>query len=139
MSEIAQAYNWIDSTLRADVSLMTASVGGVWQGIADISTVGPHVSYTQQSSADTLTMNAVRLFANILVQIKAVGPSSQYVTLVTIADLIDTDFKRAGPVALASGGVLACWRESTLALEEVVNGAQISHLGGLYRVLLQAS
>ena len=139
MSEIAQAYQFIDSTLRADTSLMTASVGGVWQGIADISTVGPHVSYTQQSSADKNTVNAVRLFANLLIQIKAVGPSSQYVTLVTIADRIDTDFKRVGPVTLASGYVLACFRESTLALEEVVNGAQISHLGCLYRIQLEGS
>ncbi len=139
MSEIAQAYAWLDATMRADTSLMTNASGGVWQGIADIGVTNCHVSYTQQSSADKNTVNAVRLFANLLIQIKAVGPSSQYVTLVTIADLIDTDFKRVGPVTLASGYVLACFRESTLALEEVVNGSQISHLGGIYRIQLSGS
>src|SRR2546430_4332657 len=42
-------------------SLMAAATGGVWQGFANIGTVGPYALYVQQSSADTLTANARRL------------------------------------------------------------------------------
>jgi hypothetical protein len=40
-------------------------------------------------------------------------------------------------VPLSSGGVLACWREQSLAYSELVNGQPWSHLGGLYHIELQ--
>ena len=139
MSEIAQAYAWIESTCLADSALTTAATGGVWQGLADIGTVAPFVSFTQQSNSDVLTLNAVRLWDNILMQIKAVGPTSGYATLITIADRIDTLFGSVRYVALSVGGVLSCYRESAYALDQEVNGQQWSYLGGLYRIALQGS
>jgi hypothetical protein len=139
MSEVAQAFQWVNSTMRADSALMSAAVGGVWQGYADIGVTGPYTLYGQQASSDVLTMNAVRLWASILMQIKAVGPVNNYAALVTIADRIDTLFKRVGPVGLAVGGVLQCYREQSLALDEVIAGQQWSHLGGLYRIDVQSS
>jgi hypothetical protein len=139
LSETAQAFGWIYSTMIADTALMAAATGGVWQGFADIATVGPYALYLQQSSADTLTMNARRLFVRGLFQIKAVGPTANYAALVTIADRIDALFKSVASVALSSGGILCCYREQSLAYEELVNGQQWSHLGGLYNIDLQAS
>src|SRR5260221_17991 len=142
MSEVAQAFQWISSTMRADTSLMAAAVGGVWQGMADIGTVPPYASYAQQANSDVLTMNKVRLWASLLMQIKAVGPASQYTALVTIADRIDALFKSVRPTALpGSGGVLECYRDGSVAFDEpkLVNGVQWSHLGGLYRIDLQGT
>lgn len=139
MSELAQAFNYVVTTMQADSALTTAAVGGVWQGFADIGTVPPYALVTQQANADTLTMNAVRLFNSMLLQIKAVGPASNFVALVTIADRIDALFGRAGYVTLTSGGVLSCYRESALVYDEIVNGAAWSNLGGLYRIALQGS
>lgn len=138
--EIAQAYNWVDTTMRADSALMAAATGGVYQGYADISVIPPYALYTQQAGTDILTMNALRLWTSILMQIKMIGPATNYVALVTGADRIDALFKRVGPTALpGSGGVLEAHRESTIAYEELINGAQFSHLGGLYRIDLQGS
>jgi hypothetical protein len=123
--------------MRADSALMAAAPGGVFQGFADIGTVAPYALVVQQAGTDVLTVNAIRLFTTLLFQIKAIGPTASYVTIVTIADRIDALFKRTGPTMLSSGGVLACYREQSLAYEELVNGAQWSHLGGLYRIDLQ--
>jgi hypothetical protein len=137
--EIAQAYQWVNSTMIADAALTAAATGGVWQGYADINTTGPYALFTQQAGSDVLTINAVRLFTHLLLQIKAVGPASNYPTLVTIANRIDALFGRVGPITLSPGVVLAAHREQTLAYEELINGAQWSHLGGLYQIDLQGA
>src|SRR5260221_11032111 len=133
MSEVAQAFQWVNSTMRADSALMAAAVGGVWQGLADIGTVAPYASYAQQANSDVLTMNKVRLWASMLLQIKAVGSVKNYDALVIIADRIDALFKSVRPTALpGSGGVLECYRDGSIALDDPrpVNGAQSSSLGG---------
>lgn len=139
MSETAQAFGWLYSTMVADSALMAAATGGVFQGFADLATVPPYVLYIQQSNVDTLTLNARRLFTRGLFQIKAVGPTANYAALVTIADRIDALFKSVSSVALSSGGILECYREQSLAYDELVNGQAWSHLGGLYNIDLQAN
>lgn len=139
MAEIAQAFQWINTTLKADTALTTAATGGVWQGFADLATNTPYALYLQQAGTDVLTMNVKRLFVNLLVQVKAIGPSAQYAVLVVIADRIDALLGRVGPLTLASGGVLACYREQTIAMSELINGVAWSHLGGMYRIQLQGS
>jgi hypothetical protein len=142
MSEVAQAFAWINSTMRADSALMAAAVGGVWQGLADIGVVAPYATYAQQANSDVLTMNKVRLWASLLIQIKAVGSVKNYDALVIIADRIDALFKSVRPTALpGSGGVLECYRDGSIALDDPqpVNGVQWTSLGGLYRIDLQGS
>jgi hypothetical protein len=140
MSETAQAFSWVATTMQADSTLMAAATGGLYQGLAPVDTVAPFVLVVQQTGMDVLTMNANRLFVHILLQIKALGPSGpggSYAALVTIADRIDALFKSVRSVPLSSGGVLACWREQSLAYSELVNGQPWSHLGGLYHIELQ--
>jgi len=138
VSETAQAFAWVDATMRADSSLMAAAVGGVHQGFADIGTVPPFVSYGRQSGSDVTTVNQIRLFVHILLQIKAVGPIANYAALVVIADRIDALFKDKRNIGLASGGILACYRDSELAYDDPpVNGAAWANLGGLYHIELQ--
>jgi hypothetical protein len=139
MSEIAQSFQWVFSTMSADNALAAAAVGGIWQGFADPGLSAPYALFSEQANNDALTMNAVRLMNRMLLQIKAVGPASSYSTLVTIADRIDALFKSVRSVSLSPGYVLSCYREQAIAYEEVVNGAQWSHLGGLYHIDLQGS
>lgn len=142
MSETAQAYEWVATTMKADSALMAAATGGVYREYAPVDTVAPFVIVSQQVATDVLTVNAVRLFVSILLQIKALGPSGpggNYGALVTIADRIDALFKSVRSVGLASGGVLACYREQSITYSELVNGQPWSHLGGLYRIELQGA
>lgn len=137
MSETAQAFAWVESTMLADTQLMAVATGGVWESFAPIGTVAPFVVFSQQAGTDVLTMNAVRLWTDITLQIKMIGPVSNYAALVTGADRIDALFKSVRDVTLSSGGVLACWREQSLAYAELINGAAWDHLGGLYHIQLQ--
>src|SRR5260221_61628 len=135
--EIAQAFQWVDSTLRSDTLLMSYAVGGVWQGLADIGTIPPFATYGKQADSDVLTLNKVRLWASILLQIKMVGPANNYAALVAGANRIEALFGSVRSVALpGGGGVLESYRDGEIALEEPkpVNGVQWSHLGGFYRI-----
>ncbi len=134
--EVALAFQWINSTLRGDSQLMAASTGGIWQGTADISTVGPYTSFGQQSGQDSLTSAAKRVMARMLLQIVGVGPDAQYGALVVIANRIDVLFGDVKNVGLPGGGVmLTSYREQPLALDiGLVAGASWSKLGGLYHI-----
>jgi len=126
--------------MQADSALMAAATGGIYREYAPVDTVAPFVIVQQQVATDVLTVNAVRLFVHILLQIKALGPSGQggnYGVLVTIADRIDALFKSVRDVGLSTGGILCCYREQSLAYSELINGQPWSHLGGLYHIELQ--
>ena len=126
--------------MQADSALMAAATGGIYREYAPLDTVAPFVIVQQQVATDVLTVNAVRLFVSILLQIKALGPSGQggnYGALITIADRIDALFKSVRSFGLSSGGVLACYREQSITYAELVNGQPWSHLGWLYRIELQ--
>ena|SRR5258706_8345734 len=141
MAETATAFSWIYSLASADSALVAAATGGLFMGIADIGVTAPFMSYSRQSGADKLTLQAVRIWTDILMLIKAVGPTTGYPALVTIAGRIDALFRdvRNAQVPGGGGAVLACYREQEFAMNELVNGVQWSHLGGLYRIELQGS
>jgi hypothetical protein len=140
MAEIAQAYQWAIALMQADSALVAASLGGIWQGFADIGTPGPYTLITALTpGVDTLTMNAKRLFSRGTLQIKGIGPTNNYAALIIIADRIDAIFGRTGPAGLSVGGVLDSYREQQVAYEELVNGQLWSHLGGFYHIDLQGS
>src|SRR6266571_9081968 len=137
MSEVAQAFTWVSTTMQGDAPLMAAAIGGVFREYAPVDTVAPFALVSQQAGMDVLTSNAVRLFVDILLQIKMIGPSGpggNYAALVAGADRIDALFKSVRSVGLASGGILSCYRESTIAYGELINSQPFSHLGGLYRI-----
>ena len=90
--ETAQAFQWVSTTMQGDATLMAAAIGGVYREYAPVDTVAPFALVSQQAGTDVLTVNAVRLFVDILLQIKAIGPSGpggNYGALVVIADRID--------------------------------------------------
>lgn len=140
--ETYQAFVWVKSEASADSALVAAASGGIYQGLAPISVVSPFMSYNRQTGSDINTVNQVRIYTSILMQIKMIGPSSAYETLEAGALRIDALFANRRNVGLPNGGgVLSCYRESEVALEEPkpINGVQWSHLGGLYRIDLKGS
>jgi len=143
MSETAQAFQWVATTMQADSALVAAATGGIFQGFAPMDTVPPYALVAQQIGTDVNTVNQIRLFSHILLRIQAIGasgPGGNFAALVTIADRIDALFKNVRSVGLAGGGgVLACYREQPLAYNDEVNGQPFTYLGGLYHIELQGS
>jgi len=125
------------ATCQADAALQAVSVGGFWQGFAPLGTTGLYTLIVQQAAPDVNTLFAVRVFTNLLLQIKAVGVSSNYADIITAANRIDSLFQNKRNISLSPGYMLSSWRESEISYDEVVSGVQYSHLGGLYHIQLQ--
>lgn len=139
MSETAQSFTWTVGRAKADVQLQEFALGGIWQGNAPMGTVGLYVSIGQQSNTDVNTINAVRIFSSILLLIKAVSKSSDWDNIVIANNRIDALFQGQKNIALSPGYMLSSYREQEVSYEEVSAGIQYSHLGGLYRVLIQGA
>jgi hypothetical protein len=138
MPEITQALQWCESTMHADSALMAAAVGDIWLSMAPIGTAAPFVIMSQQAATDMLTVNAVRMFTHILLQLKGIGPATNFGALITIADRIDALFKSVREVGLGgTSAVVCCYREQIISYSELINGATWHHLGGLYHIQLQ--
>jgi Protein of unknown function (DUF3168) len=142
LSETSLAFHWVGSELRNDSALMAAATGGVYLNLAPVDTVAPYVLFGRQGGTDVMTVNGVRLFVHILLQIKAVGPSGpggSFAVLETIANRIDALFKDRRNITLSGGGLLACYREQELEYPDpdVLTGQPWAHLGGVYHLELQ--
>src|SRR5258706_3039043 len=89
MAETAGAFVWIGSEALADSQLVAAATGGIHKGLASIGVITPFMSYGRQAGSDRLTMNAVRIWADILMLIQMIGPSGSEAALEAGADRTD--------------------------------------------------
>lgn len=140
--ETAQAIKWIIATAKADAPLVAVATGGFYETFAPIGTTMPYfLVVAQQPGSDVLSGNRTRLMTHILLQIKVVGFTTGYDSLITGADRIDALFGDTKNVALSPGSMIACWRENAIAYPDpnLVDGKQVRHLGGLYHIELKGA
>lgn len=134
------AIEWLTTVLGNDSTLSGYAPGGVWRGMAPPETATPYIILSLQSGLDVVTMNAVRLMADVLLQVKAVGPATETATIANAATRIDQLIGQppnAGTTQDGLGYVLASYRQSPLIVDELVNGDVWSNIGGLYRIEIE--
>jgi len=137
LHEVEIALAWLYGAMTGDSTLTALVPGGFWRAYAPPSTSPVYVIFGLQSGGnDTLTMNAVRLLANPLYQIKAVGPASNMQAILDAASELDNLLKRTSGT-IVGGYVGACYREQPLSVDELVNGEVWSNVGGMYRLQIQ--
>lgn len=135
-AETIAGFTWLYNTLSGDSQLASLAPGGVWRAMAPPGTATPFVVFAMQSGTDVLTMNAARLMTDNLFQVKAVGPAKSMQAVADAAARVDDLLKRTDGT-VAGGAVLACYRESSLQLDELVTGELWTNLGGMYRLQIQ--
>jgi hypothetical protein len=77
-----------------------------------------------------------RVAVNDVLLIRAIGPGANLAAIKAAADRMDTLIHGLSGSAIGTT-IFMITRESDFALEEVVNGKLVSHLGGLYRAWAQ--
>lgn len=133
----AMAFAWISSLLSADATLLAAAPGGVHRDLAPPGTPSPYVIASIQSGNNKMTATAVRLWTDVLAQVKAVGPASSYAAIVAASARIDVLLNSSGIATVTGGYILSSYQESPLAVSEIVAGEQWNNDGGLYRIAIQ--
>lgn len=148
MNESILAFQFFDSKLATDATLLSYAPGGLRRGIAPAGTLSPFTAMLMQSpNQDTLTLNAYRVLVRPLYQVVAVGidspgPLSQIIQITNAASQIDEllggkDGLRN--IAIPGGFVSACYRESTIATTVEEQGQTWFISGGLYRLELYST
>lgn len=138
VTEAMIGYDFLYSLLSADSGLTTHAPGGIWRGMAKPNTVTPFVVMSLQSAPDVVTMNAYRVMVNALFLIKAVGPASATPTLALAAADIDRMLGKPPISGTVTGGYISsCYRESSIMLDELVNGVLWTNIGGNFRMTIQ--
>lgn len=125
MTEHIDALNWLTEILT-DIA-----TGGVWRGVAPEGTPTPFIVISLQGAADRGDVSGFRLMTEAVYLVKAVGPSRDYGDIIAVADDIDEALQRA-----SGESVQFCYREQPIAIDEMVNGAKWSNIGGLYRIII---
>lgn len=136
--EVVIGYQFIYGTLSPDSLLTGYAPGGVHRSLAPPETQPPFIIMNYQSGQDSITMNAFRMLASALFQIKCVGPASMTTEIANGAARIDALLGNPPTSGTVTGGyVAASYRESPIAIDEIVAGEVWSNIGGLYRLLIE--
>ncbi len=141
VNEVYLGLAFIFGLLQLDATLQGYAPGGGWQAMAPPTITEPFWIVALQSPGnDTLTQNAVRLLSTPLFQVKMVGPTALIATLASGAERIDTLLGGKEGLrnqTITGGFIAACYRDSPLQSNELVNGELFSSIGGLYRMEIQ--
>lgn len=136
--EVVIGYQYIYATLSPDSLLTGYAPGGIHRSLAPPETQPPFIVMNYQSGQDVLTQNVFRVMVSALFQVKCVGPASMITALANAAARIDALLGSPPTSGTVTGGLLAAsYRESPVALDEIVNGETWTSIGGLYRTLIE--
>ena len=137
--ETTRADEFLHGILTGDTALTTALTGGIFADLAPEKTQFPYGLHHFQGGADVRGNGPGRIMVSGLWLVQAVAEQDSYLgTLRTAADRIDTLLQAKSGAAGSDGVVFSCVREQPYRMVEVLTGgAQVRHLGGLYRLLVQ--
>ena len=135
-TETVLAETWLYATLKANTTL-TALIGGssaprIYSAVIPQGAALPAVVFQQMSGEDLLTLNAYRVWSDLVYLVKGIAQAGGFVALDVIAAQIDTALHRT-----SGTGVASCYRErpfSYVETDEAGSGQQFRHLGGIYRI-----
>ena len=130
---IATGYALLYDTLTADATFM-ALVTGVYQELAPVAATPDYCLLISQSGTDVLSGVATRIMTTLLYQVKIIGPATDSVNLNNAFARADALLQPNGQPLRNSGGTLACYREQTMTVGELVNGVLWRNKIGIYRI-----
>lgn len=137
--EMAIAFAWLTSTLSGDVPLQGYAPGGVSRTFAQPQTATPYVVMKYQSGTDYPVFGGANAYSDLYFEVMAVGPASNTQSLTNAAARIKTLLTVAQPVSVTGGSIRSSYRSQPLEDDSLVDGETWTSLGGVYRVMTQAS
>lgn len=137
--EIILAETWLYSTLANDVTLTTLINKRVFslqppQGVAF-----PFIAYQLQAGNDIATMNNKRVMAELVYQVKVIGQTPSPLDLAPIFQQLDALIHNKVNQQVTGGTIYSCVREQSFVQAETDKGIEYRHLGGIYRLEVQAT
>jgi len=146
-NEIPGIEQWVENRIKTDPILLTLGIvdgnpvaSRVYDTHAPASAIFPYIVITSTVPRDTRGVGTTRIMVDILYSIKVVASVSAYTSISAIANRIDALFHGFnGESGAVAGSPLASVRESALTFNQVEDGREYRHLGGIFRIYTQAA
>jgi hypothetical protein len=140
MIATASGFEFIRTVLTADTGVggFMTLVTGLFRDMAPAKQSSPWAIMQAQSAPQHVTtMDAYRVMSDGLFYVKVVGKAeTDYANMIAAMKRVDTLLKRTSG-NVSDGKVLMCVGEGEISYSEDVDGIIFSHLGEIYRLLLQ--
>lgn len=137
-NEIVAAERWLFSALSGSAALAAVVGTRIYGHKVPIGTTYPLAYFTMPAAADDfLTVEANRVWSTFVYAVRVIGKVESYVPLETGAAAIETALHKASGTNV-SGVIYAAIKEAPFAMIETDrDGAELRHLGGLFRLYVQ--
>lgn len=112
----------------------------VFPDVAPPTAAYPFIVYQAQSPPrDIRGVGTTRVMVEAVYVVKAIAQVSNYMTLATVAKVIDLAMTLQDVVVFGTDGYInSSVRDAQYSLSSVEQGTQFRHLGGEYRIMAQA-
>lgn len=131
------AERWLYETLSAD-GVLSAGLTGFYAQLAPEGAVSPYVVWQTYVDADYPTFNQTRVWADLGYVVKIIKEGSSGVSIEALAKQMDSLLHRVSG-STTGGNIVSCHRDLPFSFIETAEGKTYRHLGGVYRVKVQAT
>ena len=146
MIESFLAETWIENQIRGNTELAGTVNGQIFSYLAPAGVSFPYIVFRLEDSQDEITINGARMMGVLFYSVKIVKDVTSFSEILKPARQIEEVLNRQkGGVSVMvkgdalTGRVMSCVRSQIIAFVEKDDGArQIRHLGGVYRLQVQA-
>jgi len=126
-----RAEAWITDVLNGNAALVGDRV---YAYMAPPDAVFPYIVFNFVSGVPLAVVNAIKIWEEMIYQVKAIGKTSSPASLEAIATKIEELLHRKQGT-VTNGEVLTSQHEAAVSYPELGdNGVRYHHLGGLYRI-----
>lgn len=134
MNEYPRAAEWLYATLTTPA--IAGLTGGVHEHPAPQGTAYPAITFSLQAATDVGELAEHRIWAELLLLVRAWGQTRSTASLRAIADEIDARLHR-GSGTTSDGRVISSVRLEAHHDRNVADGIEYRALGGIYQLLVQ--
>lgn len=142
-TEVQATATWLTGVFNADTGptgIVGLAPGGVWDGAATEGTEYPILRFDTQSDGVVVRGNSfTEIWLSTLWLIRGVTNDANFDALTPIAARIQALVHGVTSQAVPGGMIVECMREQAFRLETLQGGKEFRHLGGIYRINVQAT
>lgn len=136
MNELTIVDKFLYSVLGADAQLASVIGAKIYTDMAPRQATFPFVVfqlYTPRQDTRAINSAKIRVWSEIDYLIRGVDKTESYASLELIANRIDEVIDGRTGVSVPGGVVETCLRRFPFRYQEIQDGVQIRHMGGVYR------
>lgn len=136
-AEIVSCFEWLLTTLTGSAELTTLVSDRIYGGAGPDGEALPAVVFSLQSVGADMAVRDQRVASGLTVLVKAIAEGNDLEAVKPIASALDAALQGSSGVA-GTGVIVRCVRDRPFSMLECTDkGGYVTHLGGLYRFIVQ--